>query len=504
MPQTILTDNELSITYAKGSTIGYGWNSILRKSSGTPFGEGGQDYNVHIESQLLGQEQNFGFSVIDSYDEVTTTFKNEISAEGKYSLFSGNAGHKSSGTNHDTKHKVSAIAYCKVINTPLHISGQELAEDAKKLLHSNELAFFQRYGDSYIKTMYTGGIMLIIFTYASHDTNEIRDIKNTLSGSAFDTKVSGDFENKINSISRLSGMQITSRVFGGGLEPLNDNKIETIINWLITNASSFANKVAYGNKPWPLFLETESYNKVVDGKNIDIDEAKESLHQLDKLALTQNALASDLAEISLTSSQYAITNSKLDILIKANNTNIDNIKIALKKLNDTPFSSTSIPLMQDITLPRYRVYRKPGLLITGGGIFGAGIGVIPNVYTPATNGEILNSSNAGNYGNILNFTAKITPPIPGLTFRYNLHLSDYGNTGWLTGGQSYPNHIIEGMTIELVGHAARYYSLNIHYFDDARGWRDATGGEFIGSTGRRGRIEAIGLTVEGLPEHVTD
>jgi hypothetical protein len=98
------------------------------------------------------------------------------------------------------------------------------------------------------------------------------------------------------------------------------------------------------------------------------------------------------------------------------------------------------------------------------------------------------------------FFAKFEPSLTDLSIDYMAHVSDVGDTGWFSDGNPIdPPYNIEGMTVKLRGRAALFYDLSIHYYHDAEGWKDVGQNTFFGSTGRRGRVEAIGITVTAKP-----
>lgn len=100
----------------------------------------------------------------------------------------------------------------------------------------------------------------------------------------------------------------------------------------------------------------------------------------------------------------------------------------------------------------------------------------------------------GNFGNLFGFYAAFEPSI-SLKFRYMCHLSDIGDVWFDEGAFGDDTKLVEGISIQLYGAESENYSVAYTCYVDFQGWRDGRDGEFLGSRGRQGRIEAIYLNV---------
>jgi hypothetical protein len=474
-----------------GSSIGRGWDPLKANLAGYPLGTAGVDYG--IDPGLLGQSVVFGFDVVDNRTALETAFSGKFSAAGKFAVASGEAGASFSQKRKKTKHTVSAVGFCSVVNTPLVISGPVLTPEANELLSkSDKLDFFRRYGSKYIEHLVTGGSLMIQYVFESVYSEEVDEVSAYLKGKHFLTEAAGEFQSKISEIAQLSNLSLRVEMLGGSLSRPTSSESAAIIDWVVNSVIEFAATAAYGAKPYPLFYRLADYGNL-SSTDIDIDNALLEKETIDQNITELDSFLEDARAVRDSIHHFVSDQGQIDGLIQEADSAILKLRDQEKALAQRPFDPPATNHYAIPLLPALRVYSFPTMSVS------AICGPFQLQQTVVVgNGQFINDGRAGAAGSLCAFAAAFNPPVYGLGIEYSAHLSSIGDTGWYqNGAPTLGYYNIEGLTIRLFGPAARYYDVAIYYYHDAEGWKNVQQGEFMGSRGRQGRVEAIKLTVSG-------
>lgn len=476
------------------SHIGRGWDPLKGALAGYPFGEDGEGFGV--SSGLDGQQIEFGFDLIENSTAFETAFGGKFSATAGFAAATVDAGLSIDRRRKSNRHSISAVAFCTVSNMPLLIKTPTLSSAALDLLQlEDKTKFFLKYGSRYVESLHTGGALLVEMLFESAYSEEIEEVTGYLKGKSFTSSGSAEFQNSFKEIIQTLRLQLTAKSRGASLPDPTSREPSAILDWMFQSMSTFPKGVAYGKAPFGLFYELGEYGNIDGGEDIEIVSAAKTKDKLDKALTEARARNNDLEFIKSHADMFLTSGDAVAAKAAAVEKAIEALEDFGRKLVDHPFDPPQPPSIELPELPSVRIYAKPAMIVSA--LTTASALPIYKKSLSGGNGDVLNADKAGHYGTLAAFSARFEPRIPDLHIEYRPHLSDFNWQNWYADGKPFDRIAnIEALIIRLTGTAAKFYDLSIRYYDDAKGWLDGKPDDELGSTGRNGRIEAIGITVK--------
>lgn len=222
-------DQSVNIPWAPGMNYGMGVNLLTGDIAGKAIKPIENNKEISEPTNAGGQTVSYDLVQINSMEELYSSIGMSVEASGRYGLFNASAKAKYANESKFNSQSTFLMARCVVMNAFTQIEDPQIKDEAVSLFQ-NEKKFRDRYGDSYVRGMQTGGEFFVLISITSSTKEEQQSIAASLKA-AYGTKpanIQGGLELSADTKSKISRSEIRISTYQRGGRGEGQALVETV------------------------------------------------------------------------------------------------------------------------------------------------------------------------------------------------------------------------------------------------------------------------------------
>lgn len=374
-----------TVPFTDGMKIGLGYNRLTGDSLPTPAVQGTSMTSVQ---DAHGQEVTANCTITEDVENLYKSLGISVDAGGSYMGFSGSAKVNYLNSCDFSSFSTYVIVRVSVKNPTKTIDSPTFSPDADELLvNNNPERFRQRFGDSFISGVLTGGEYFAIYQVTGSDQKEKESMASKINAAFKSPLVSANLNVEIKNETEKSKshLEVICRVFRQGTISTADLNAEDIMK----SAKDFPLGVSQ-DKAFPYAVLLQSYDVLKNPNDqfayVNIQNQQDVLEDLAKKRFEFLALRDDLRYILKFSDDFTNTDGTpvdrdklmkdFDEVVVAINTMQDEASTCTRDANKCNFTNFDVAKFNiPILAQRTPESNLNGIWIEGGGKPGAVIAV---------------------------------------------------------------------------------------------------------------------------------
>jgi hypothetical protein len=344
-----MVDQERTIPFRDGMALGVGINDLTGTVGTLPA--------ITFEASAPasadeGMEGRFDTSLVNSSEQMYSSLGVDVSAEGRYGLFSAEGKFKFAEESRFNSSSTFLVARADIQNAFERVQNPIPVQDAQDLVRDGKTELFRkRYGDFFIRGVKSGGEYIAVLSITNESQQEQRELgvalKASFDGIAAGGSVSVAIQSKVESLRERSEIRVSTYQRGGsGAQISYTGTVEDVMNRLKTFAS------AVQENPKAYSVQAASYDTLIfptEPNWFDIRRQQEVLEDCLKKRLQLNTLRNDI-EMVLLHREYFVTPPSTAVLTQWSSQLTDTLNQLDKHTSDVVDSISAAEFFA-LTLP---------------------------------------------------------------------------------------------------------------------------------------------------------
>jgi hypothetical protein len=299
-------DQSVNIPWAPGMNYGMGVNLLTGDIAGKAIRPIEDSKEISEPTNAGGQTVSYDLVQINSMEELYSSIGMSVEASGRYGLFNASAKAKYANESKFNSQSTFLMARCVVMNAFTQVEDPQIKEEAISFFQ-NEKKFRDRYGDSYVRGMQTGGEFFVLISITSSTKEEQQSIAASLRAT-YGTKLSkvdGSAELSADTQSKISRSEIRVSTYQRGGRGEGQALVKTV-EAAIDRLKAFPSQVE--ENPVPYEVQVANYYTLPfpeEPQNlVDLENQKFALEEYARNQLKYISLRNDVEFMQLYPKYY--------------------------------------------------------------------------------------------------------------------------------------------------------------------------------------------------------
>lgn len=288
------------IEHRPGFAYGVGLNELNEEMKGDAVIRTVPDETFEAE----GQTVEFKLDKVDSYSELQQSLGLSVEANASFGFGRGSAKFNWAESSNFSSYSIYLLATTTVKNAFRQMQDVHLTDNAVRAIINDSSLFRDRFGDSFIRGLLTGGEFVALLEITTRDEEEKRDISAEVDagGIGGSWNVSAQFNQNIKSITEDKSLKVRTFQVGG-----NDTDAPLTADAIVERSSNFATQVE-GARAAPFMAGTMEYitttNYPDEAERIELEIARQTMFAVAERRAELMTWINDIEYVLLNQEQF--------------------------------------------------------------------------------------------------------------------------------------------------------------------------------------------------------